>query len=64
MIYNMHIDKLLKTPTSKLHYSSKFNVTEDDWPLIYTLASKLTLDSKLRVFQYKVWDMEWMGHHH
>ena len=29
-------------------------MTEDDWPLIYTLAGKLTLDSKLRVFQYKV----------
>ena len=54
MIYNIHIDKLFKTPTSKLYYSSKFNVTEDDWPLIYTLAGKLTLDSKLRVFHYKV----------
>ena len=54
MIYNIHIDKLLKTPTSKLHYSSKFNVTEDYWPLTYKLAGKLILDSKLRVFQYKV----------
>ena len=54
MIYNIHIDKLFKTPTSKLYYSNKFNVTEDDWPLIYALAGKLTLDSKLRVFQYKV----------
>ena len=54
MIYNIHIDKLFKTPTSKLYYSNKFNVTEDDWLLIYTLAGKLTLDSKLRVFQYKV----------
>ena len=54
MIYNIHIDKLFKTPASKLYYSNKFNVTEDDWPLIYTLAGKLTLNSKLRVFQYKV----------
>ena len=54
MIYNIHIDKLFKSPTSKLYYSNKFNVTEDDWPLIYTLAGKLTLDFKLRVFQYKV----------
>ena len=54
IIYNTHIDKLFKTPTSKLYYSNKFNVTEDDWPLIYTLAGKLTLGSKLRVFQYKV----------
>ena len=54
MIHNIHIAKLFKTPTSKLYYSNKFNVTEDDWSLIYTLAAKLTLDSKLRVFQYKV----------
>ena len=53
MIYNIHIDKLFKTPASKLYYSNKFNVTEDDWSLIYTLAGKLALDSKLRVFQYK-----------
>ena len=46
MIYNVHIDKLFKTPASKLYYSNKFNVTEDDWPLIYTLVGKLTLDSK------------------
>ena len=26
----------------------------DYWALIYTLASKLTLDSKMRVFQYKI----------
>ena len=54
MIYNIHIDKLFKTPTSKLYYFNEFNVTEDDWQLIYTLAGKLTLDFKLRVFQYKV----------
>ena len=54
MIHNIHIDKLFKTLTSKLYYANKFNVTEDDWPLMYILASKLTLDSKLRVFQYKV----------
>ena len=54
MIYNIHVHKLFKTSTSKLYYSNKFNVTEDDWPPIYTLAGKLTLDSKLRVFQYKV----------
>ena len=54
MIYNINIDKLFETPTSKFYYSNKFNVTEDDWPLIYTLAGKLTLDSKLRVFQHKV----------
>ena len=54
MIYNIHIDKLFKSPTSIMYYSNKFNVTDDDWPLIYTLAGKLTFDSKLRVFQYKV----------
>ena len=47
MIYNIHIDKLFKMPASKLYYSNKFNVTEDDWPLTYTLAGKLTLDSKV-----------------
>ena len=45
----MHVDKLFKTPTSKLYYSNKFNVTEHDWPLIYTLADKL-----MGMFQYKV----------
>ena len=44
MTYNIHIDKLFKTPTSKLYYSNKFSVTEDNCPLIYTLAGKLTLD--------------------
>ena len=53
MVYQQYIKKLFKVPTAKLYFSWKHNVRDECWPTIYTLASKLTIDSKMRIFQQK-----------
>ena len=54
IVYQQYIEKLLKVPTGRLYFSRKLNVRDEYWPTIYTLASKLTIDSKMRIFQYKI----------
>ena len=54
IVYQQYIEKLFKVPTARLYFSRKLNVRDEYWPTIYTLASKLTIDSKMRIFQYKI----------
>ena len=54
IVYQQYIKKLFKVPTARLYFSQKHNVRDECWPTIYTLASKLTIDSKMRIFQYKI----------
>ena len=53
-VYQQYIKKLFKVPTARLYFCWKLNVPDEYWPRIYTLASKLTIDSKMRIFQYKI----------
>ena len=54
IVYQQYIEKLFKVPIARLYFSRKLNVRDEYWPTIYTLASKLTIDSKMRIFQYKI----------
>ena len=51
IVYQQCIRKLFKVPTASLYFSRKHNVLDKCGPTIYTLASKLTIDSKMRIFQ-------------
>ena len=53
-IYDICVGKKFKEPTSKEFFNSKFNVVNEDWKKIYTLAGKLTIDTRMRIVQYKI----------
>ena len=36
------------------NFSQKFDISEEDWPKIYPLKGKCSIDSKIRVFQFKI----------
>ena len=40
--------------TSKEFFTLKFNVANEDWKRNYTLAEKVTIDTRMRIFQYKI----------
>ena len=54
MIYNALFQKRFVPPTSKNKFSHTFDISEEDWLKIYSLAGKCSIDSKPRIFQYKM----------
>jgi hypothetical protein len=55
-IYRKIIDKICKRPTSeqKWHDTNLVDITNDDWRNIYQSAFKLTTDTKIQTFQFKI----------
>ena len=54
MIYNALVQKHFVPPISRNKFSQKFDISEEDWPKIYSLTGKCSMDSKTRIFQYKI----------
>ena len=54
MIDNVLVQKRFVPPTSRNEFAQKFDFSEEDWPKIYSLAGKCSIDSKPRIFQYKI----------
>ena len=46
--------KKIKPPAPKAKISAKLKIMEDLWSRMYTMASKCTLDTKTRNFQFKI----------
>ena len=53
-LYQIQISEKYEKPTSQLYYERYFNKFDFDWKLIYLLPRMVTVDTKLRVFQYKI----------
>ena len=53
-LYQIQISEKYEKPTLQLHYERYFNKFDFDWKLIYCLPHMVTVDTKLRVFQYKI----------
>ena len=53
-LYQRQISGKYEKPTSQLYYERCFNKFDFDWKLIYLLPRMVTVDSILRVFQYKI----------
>ena len=53
-IYNICISKKFKNSTTKDFFIRKFDVRNEEWKNIYTLAGKATIDMRMRIFQYKI----------
>ena len=53
-LYQIEISGKSKKPTFKLYYERYLNKFDFYWKLIYLLPRIVTVDTKLRVFQYKI----------
>ena len=54
-LYNLLLGKMEYRPTAQRYLSNLFTLHDDfDWTKIYDLPSKITVDTRLRVFQYKI----------
>ena len=54
MIYNALVQKSFVPPTSRNKFSQNFDISEEDWPKIYSLAGNCSIDSKTRIFHYVI----------
>ena len=46
MIYNALVQKIFVPPASRNKFSQKFDISEEDWPIIYSLAGKCSMGLK------------------
>ena len=53
-LYQIQISKKYKKLTSQLYYEGYFHNFNFDWKSIYLFTCMVTVDTKLRVFQYKI----------
>ena len=54
-VYNLCISRKFSPPTSKKLLSTKFNIEDQKtWSLVYLLPASATLNTKIRMFQYKI----------
>ena len=53
-IYSILIESSDSKPSSQLYYKNVFQNSNLDWKSIYMLTRLVTIDSRLRVFQYKL----------
>ena len=54
MIYTALVQKRFVPRKSRKNFFEKFDVSEEDWPKIYSLAGKCSIDLKTRIFLYKI----------
>ena len=53
-IYNSLIKDRISEPISQSYFETKFNKTEIDWSQIYLLPRKVSVETRTRVFQFKI----------
>ena len=53
-LYNLQITLKFIKPTSQYYYETSLNQTDIDWKRIYIIPRIVTIDTKLRNFQYKI----------
>ena len=53
-VYRRMLQPLIKQPTSQNKIEILLGSLNIDWPQIYMISQKVTIDSALRIFQYKI----------
>ena len=53
-IYNSLIKDRISEPTSQRYFERTFNKTEIDWSQIYLLPWKVSVETRIRAFQFKI----------
>ena len=52
--YNSLVKSLKKPSTSQNTLQKSLDISNMDWPTIYMIPQKVTIESSLRIFQYKI----------
>ena len=53
-LYNMQLILKVEKPTFQTYFEKKFQNPELEWKDIYTLPRRVTINTNLRIFQYKL----------
>ena len=53
-VYDLLLQPILKKPASKNTILNMLNLSEIDWNKVYLIPCKVTTETSLRVFQYKI----------
>ena len=56
-LYEIFIEANKVKPTSKTYFENRFSNFNLDWKSIYLLPRPVTLDTNLRMFQYKIFSI-------
>ena len=54
LIYIDLVEKHIARPISETLFAKKYDIQEEEWPQLYLLPFKCTIEVKLRVFQFKI----------
>ena len=55
LVHKLHISQKFSPPTSRKLRSNKFSTDDQNiWSSVYLLPASVTLDTKIRMFQYKI----------
>ena len=54
LVCKAHIQSIAKYPTSEIYFSEKYGIGNEECEKIYLLPGLVTLDTKTRIFQYKI----------
>ena len=55
LVYKLHVSQTFSPSTSKRLLSNKFDIDDQNiWSSVYLLPASVTLDTKIRMFQYKI----------
>ena len=55
MIYKLFISGKFEPPTCKILFSKQYDIyDEGTWRTIYSVPARVTIDIKIRMFQYKI----------
>ena len=55
LVYKLHVSQKSSPPTSKRLLPNKFKIDDQNiWSSVYLLPASVTLDTKIRMFQYKI----------
>ena len=54
-VYQMLIKRMFSKPTSQKFFTKKFDISNQNiWRSVYLLSARASIESKIRIFQYKI----------
>ena len=53
-VYNKLLNKIRKPPTAQKTIEAVLHTTDINWPKVYMIPQKVTIDTTLRIFQFKI----------
>ena len=55
-VHNKLLNKIRKQPTAQKTIGAVLHTTDINWPKVYMIPQKVTIDTTLRIFQFKIFN--------